>query len=175
MGPLVAPLIMAGGSLLGGLLGNRKQTQTTTPTMDPAYSGLQSQLLSMITNRLRQGSSLPAGYEAGQIGQINNTFARAGQGLQNRLTAAGLANSPVAGAGLANMDAARAGQIVQMQQKLPLMERDMQSQDLGMAQALMGMGRGTQTTQGGNMLGGGITSLTDMLAYLYGKGALGGK
>lgn len=173
------PAVMAGSSLLGGLLNNRKQTQTqtTTPTMDPAYGGLQAMLMQQIQKRMLNPSKLPSGYEAGQIGNINNTYALAGQSLDNRMTARGLGTSPVAGAGETNLQLGRAGEISRMQAGLPLLEREMQNQDLASALQMLGLGRGTSSsaTTPSNMLGGGVNDLATMLAFLYGSGAMGGQ
>lgn len=175
-------LVPAAASLFGGILGNKKQTQTststTTPTLDPAYGPIQSMLLQQIQQRMTNPSKLPSGYEAGQISSINNTYNQVGQSLDNRLTARGLGTSPVAGAGAATLEAGRGGDIVRMQQGLPLIERQMQNDDLAQAMQMLGYGRGTTVTSTAttpsNMLGGAATSLSSMLAYLYGKGALGG-
>jgi hypothetical protein len=169
------PAITAAGSALSGWLSNRKQTntQTATPTLDPAYSGIQGMLLKQIQDRMAKPSALPAGYEAGQIGQINNTYGLVQQGLDNRMTARGLGSSPIAGAGETNLAMARAGDISKMQAGLPLLERQMQDQDLNLALQMMNTGRGQQATSTtpGNAAAGGLTSMANMLAYLYGQGA----
>lgn len=178
MGPLVVPAIAGLASLLGGIFGNRSQTQSasTSPTMDPAYSPLQAMLLQQIMARIANPSKLPSGYEAGQIQGINQTYNQVGQSLDNRLTARGLGTSPVAGVGAATLEQGRAGDIVRMQQGLPLLERQMQDQDLASALQALSLGRGSTSTQTSpsNMAAGGMQSLSSMLAYLYGKGALGG-
>jgi hypothetical protein len=174
MAAWVAPAILTAGSLLGGLFANKAQQQTTSSSLDPAYSPLQAALMQSIMARLGQPSALPATYAASQTGKINKTFNLAGQTLQNRMTASGLATSPVAGAGQAMLQTGRAGAIASMQNNLPLLERQLQTQDIQLGQGLMGTApRTTTTTQPGNVAGGGLTSMMNMLAYLYGKGALG--
>ena len=175
--PAAIPIAMVASSAIAGALANRKskQTQSTTPTMDPAFSGVQDLLLKQIMARMTNPSKLPAGYEAGAISGINNTYGLAQQSLDNRMTARGLGTSPIAGAGETTMQLGRAGEISRMQAGLPLIERQLQDQDLAAAQGLLGLGRGQTTTQTtpGNMLGGGAQSLSSMLAFLYGKGAFG--
>jgi hypothetical protein len=171
MHPIVAPLIMGGLSALGGIFGNKKQTQTSMPKVNPAYTPIQQALISSIMERLRSPSSLPSGYEAGQIRDINNTYGLAGQNLSNRLTARGLGSSPVAATGLTNMGIARAGQISTMQGTLPLLERQMQNEDLSMAGNVLRTGMGQETTTPSNMVGGAFTSAANMLAFLYGQGS----
>jgi len=168
---IVAPLIMAAGSALGGAFANKKQTTTSTPTVSPEYSPLQAALLKSVMARLSAPYSLPTGYEAGQIKNINQTYGAAGQNLANRLTARGMGSSPVAANAFTNMAMGRAGQISTMQAGLPLLERQLQTDDLSMAGNLLRTGTGQSMTTPGNMTGGAFTSAADMLAYLYGKGA----
>ena len=179
LAPFVIPAIAGIASLLGGIFGNKKKTQTssTVQTLDPAFQGIQGLLMKQIMARLTNPSKLPTGYEAGAISGINNTYGLAQQSLDNRMTARGLGTSPIAGAGETNMQLGRAGEISRMQAGLPLIERQLQDQDLAAAQALLGLGRGQTTTQTmpGNMLGGGAQSLSSMLAFLYGSGAFGAK
>lgn len=176
--PFIIPAITSIASLLGGIFGNKKRTQpsSTVPTLDPAFGGLQGLLMKQIMARLTNPSKLPTGYEAGAISGINNTYGLAQQSLDNRLTARGLGTSPIAGAGETNMQLGRAGEISRMQAGLPLIERQLQDQDLVSAQRLLGLGRGQTTTQTtpSNMVAGGLGSLSSMLAFLYGNGAFGG-
>ena len=179
------PAIAGVGSLIGGALSNRGQrtsqtgTQTSMPALDPAFSGLQGSILNMVQNRLSSGSALPSGYGAGQISNINRTYNLAGQNLSNTLVARGLSGSPVAANAAANLQQARAGSIVDMERGLPLLEREMQNQDLASALQALQLGRGQTSTMSsastgaGNALGGGATSLMNMLSYLYGAGKFG--
>jgi hypothetical protein len=172
--PLIASAISAGGGIAAAQLSKSKSS--TTPTAAPEYQTLQSMLVNRIQDRLQNPSSLPSGYETGQIKGINNTYDLIGQSQANNLTARGLGTSPVAGAVDARRDQSRAGQIATMQASLPLLERQLQTQDLGLAQNILSGGTGQTTTgqtSSGGGLSGGITSLTDMLAFLYGKGAFG--
>ena len=181
-GSTAMQLGLLGASSLSGALGNRSQTNTststTTPTMDPKYSGLQDTLLQSIQGRLSAPSALPQGYETQGIGKINNAFDIVRQAQNNNLTARGLGASPIAG----NVDATRgfqrAGQIGQFQAGLPGVERNFRNQDMGMASELLSMGRGqTYTgtqTQPGNVAGGSINGFAEMIGYLYRTGQLGG-
>jgi hypothetical protein len=180
--PLLIPLALSAASAIGGALGNRNKkqtsTSTTTPTLDPAFRGIQDVLINNIQQRLRSPSSLPQSYIPQQTAGINQTFNLANQSLQNRLTASGLAQSPIAGAGARYLEGQRGGAIVQMKQQVPLIERDMQNQDLAQAIALLGSGRGQTTTTegtvpgaGGGGLAGGVSGLASMLGFLYGQGA----
>lgn len=186
MPAFLLPLALGGASFLGGLFGNRKQTSTsrststTTPTLDPQFSPLQQMLLSSVQSRLANPSSLPASYETQGIADINRNFDLVAQARDNSLAARGLSASPVAGAADAKAGVARAGEIGRFQAQIPLLNREMQTQDLGIASLLLNQGRGSTTsttstgTQPGNMLGGGLNNLAGMLGFLYGQGMFGG-
>jgi hypothetical protein len=172
------PAAMIASSLISGLLANKKQTstQTSAPTIDPAYGGLQQMLIDSITKRMSSGSSLPAGYETKGIQDINRAYGNAGTSLSNTLTARGLSTSPVAGNAATQFEMARGGDIGRFQQNLPLVQRDLENQDFSLINSILGQGRGQTSTmtQAGNQAGGAATSLSSMLAYLYGKGAFNG-
>lgn len=169
MDPITIGLL--GASLLGGL---GKKKQTTTPTADPAYSGLQKLLIDQAMSRINQPSALPAGYETQGIGKINRTFDTIGQGIGNRAAAMGVSG----GAGeqyatnLLNMN--RGGQIAGFQTQLPLQERALRLEDLGFANNVLGSQRYGQTTSSGGGFGGGLENLAGMFGYLYGAGKIGG-
>jgi hypothetical protein len=175
--PLLALAAPSIASFLGGLFANKhKQTSTTTPTTAPAYQGLEGLILKSIQQRLASPTGLPAGYEAGGIKNINNTYDLINQARENNLTARGLAGSPVAAAGDTRASTARAGDIVNFQSTLPLVQRQLQNEDLGLAGNVLSLGRGTTSTgeaSGGGGLAGGFTNLAQLLGFLYGKGAFG--
>lgn len=174
--PLAIPLALGAASFFGGMFGKGgKKTSTTMPQLDPAYSGLQSALLPMITKRLQQSSALPAGYGEARTSEINQGYRSARTALANRLAARGLSSSPVAGSGEAVLEGQRFGDITRMKQTLPLIDRQFQQEDLASALELLQLGRGSTTTEtgGGSRLGGGLSGLASMLGFLYGQGAFG--
>lgn len=179
--PVLASIIGGGASLAGGALANRgsqTQTSSTTPTMDPAYAGLQGQVLKMIQDRLT-GGSLPPGYESGGIQNINRSYDLVKQSQANDLTARGLGTSPIAGSVDATRDFRRAGDIGTFQTQLPLVQRQLQNQDLSAASGILGLGRGTTGTSTGTAEGGGgaagaFGSLAQYLGYLINRGTFKG-
>lgn len=170
------PLITSGLGFAGGLLKNKSgQTQTTTPTLDPAYNPLQTRLLQMVQQRLGASQDM-SGYQAGGQQNINRTFDTIGQSQANNLSARGLSTSPVAGAVDATRENARAGQTASFLNTIPLLQRQMQSEDLGLASSILGQGRGstmTSTGQSGGGLAGGVENLAQMLGYYTANGAFG--
>jgi hypothetical protein len=176
------PLALSGLSALGGLFHHKdksQQTSTSTPTLSPQFQPLQALLLQQAMKRL-QGGGLPQGYENQGVAGINKTFGLADMALQNRLTARGLGRSNIAGSALGRLETGRAGAIGQFENSLPLLQRDLQNEDLQFGQGLLGMGRGTATTgtgtnTSGGGIGGGFEDFASMLGYLMGQGAFGGK
>lgn len=175
--PFLIPLITSGISAIGGALSNRKkqQTSTTTPTLDPAFGPLQTSIIDRAMQRFQQPSALPPGFASGGIKTINDTFNTGRQSLENVLSARGLGTSPVAGSALTQHETGRIGEISGFRRNLPLLERDLQNQDMEQAMRLIGQGRGLNTTATtpGNMVGGGISDMATMLGFLYGQGAFG--
>lgn len=174
---VIASIIGAGGAVAGGALSSHsKQTTATTPTIDPKYSGLQDLVLQSVQKRLAAPSTLPAGFEASGIKNINQTYDAIGQSLDNSLSARGLSGSPVAGAGDTKLQIARGGKIADFSSQLPMFERELQNNDLGLAGNILAGGRGSTTTGTGTTGGGaagGFTNLAQMLGYLTGKGVFG--
>jgi len=172
------PLALSGISFLGGALNNRARqtTSTTTQALSPEAQGLNTLLMDTIRQRLA-GSADLSGYRTQETQNINRTFGNAQTALNADLTARGLSDSPVAGAAISRFQGARAGSIAQLVNSLPLLQRDMQQQDLGLGSHLMALQPRTTTTTGtqpGNMLGGGFSDLGSMLGYLVGQGQFGG-
>jgi len=163
--PLLLPLITSGLSFAGGLFGN-KSKQTTTPN----YGPLQGLIQDLIRRRL-QGSQDMSGYTAQGMQNVNHTYDLIGQSQANDLTARGLGTSPVAGAVDATRQNARGGAIANFQNSVPLLQRQLQGDDLGLAGSLFG-GRTTTGDEGGG-LAGGFTNLAAMLGYLQKKNAFG--
>jgi hypothetical protein len=164
---------LALGAIGGGIPDQASNTSTTTRPLDPAFSPLQNQLIQMIMGRLQSGDSLPAGYEGTGIKNINSTFDAADLSRNADLTRRGLASSPIAGASDAGFQSRRAGTIADFRSNLPLVSRDLQTQDLGLAANLLNFGRNSTTTTGTQQQGGGtagtLENLAGILAMYYGS------
>lgn len=168
--PLI-PLALGGASFLGGLLGNRKQSTTTTQTDTPDASAFNQMLMRLVKQRLQSGTDL-SGYAANGIQDINKTFGAAQTGLNAELTSRGLSDSPVAAGPLSTLQTGRAGSIAQLINSLPMLQRQQQNEDVSAGARLYEMQPRTTTTDAsGNKAGGAAGSLASMLAYLYGHGA----
>lgn len=159
-----------GLSALGGLLGN-KQKSTTTPTLDKAYGPLQGMILNLVQRRLQTDPDL-SGYQAQGMSTINRNYDLVKQAQANNLTARGLGTSPVAGAVDASRENARVGEISSFANSIPILRRQQQAQDLGLAGDVLSLGRGSSTeASGGGGFAGGATNLAQMIGYLMGTGA----
>lgn len=147
--PLPLALAMGVGSLASGLLQNRnrRQTSTSRPTFDPAFTPLRDQLLRRITSRVGQKSQLAQGVGNAQVANVNQVFGNLAQNQKSRLASAGMLGGNVEEAGARTLDIARGGSIVDVLNNLPLVEEQMDQDNLRMGGGILGMGRG-QTTAG---------------------------
>jgi len=184
------PLIAAGLSGIGGYMANRKknqQTSTNTSTqaptaLSPEYASLQSAILPSIMKRMNSSADM-TGYETSGIDKINRTFDLSRQGLDADLTSRGLGSSPIAGAAMARNTNSRAGEISRFQSNIPMVQRQMEGDDLAMALQALGMGRsmsgntttssGTSTSPSAGGVAGAAGNMASMLGWLIGTGAFG--
>lgn len=180
--PFIPTIIGAVSAGVGGAIPNKStqtQTSTSTPTYDPQSQGIRDLIAGIIGKRLSD-NSLPSGYETTGIQGINQTHDAIASRLNADLTARGLGTSPVAGVVNTRATLARAGDIGGFRTRLPLIQRDLQTQDLGLAGEFANTGRGTTSTgtgstSSGGGAGGAFSNLAEMLGYLTGKGAFGRK
>lgn len=157
-------------SAIGGWISSKRKS-SSTPTLDPKYSPLEQQVLSLVQQRLGTSTDL-SGYQAQGTQDINHTFDLLKQSQSNDLTARGLSTSPVAGAVDATRENARGGQVSSFINSIPLLRRQLQAQDIGLANGVLGQGRGTTTTeQSGGGAAGSAESIAAMLGYLQSTGA----
>jgi hypothetical protein len=167
------PTAISGLSALGGLFGNKSKTETNTPTIDERYRPLLDSLYGLYQNKLSNPNVDLSGYAANGISNINSMFDLAKLNRSNSLTARGLSTSPIAAASDEMGNNSRMGQIVQLQNTIPLIQRQFQNEDQGNAMNLIKTLMGQTSTDPGNMVGGATSSLATTLAYLWGKGAFG--
>lgn len=140
------------------------QDMTQTPFLTPEYAGLGGSMKSILEGRLASGvnggpSPFGKGYLSTQTANINDQYGLARKALENRLTASGAAGSPgPTEAGLGYLEANRGRDVANLRGNLPLLDRQLQDQDLSMAAQLaqvFGLGQKqhteatTQTTQKG--------------------------
>lgn len=157
-GPLAAGFI-------GGWIKNKQKSSTT-----PNYGPFQKMIEDLLRRRL-MGSTDLSGYTAQGLQDTNRTFDLIRGSQANDLTARGLGTSPVAGAVDATRENARGAAISRFQNSIPLLQRQLQGDDLGLAAQLFG-GR-TTTGEAGGGLGGGFENIAGMLGYLQATGAFG--
>jgi hypothetical protein len=143
--------------------------------MAPEYGPLQQLMIQRATDKLRNPTGLPAGYETGGINAINDTFDTGQQTLENTLSARGLSRSPIGGTPLARMQGNRLSSISNFRTNLPLVQRQLQQEDQASAFDLLRLGNGSTSTfnTSGNAAGGTMEGLAQMLGFLYGQGAFG--
>jgi hypothetical protein len=130
-----------------------QSSYSNRPVITGEYQGIDNLMRGIMTGRLSGGSSLPAGYAENAIRGINESFEGADQAARNMAARRGLSGEQsYAVASPANR--ARAGKIADLRGSLPLLEREMQNQDIGIASGLQSaFGRGeagqSRTSQSG--------------------------
>ena len=167
------PAIMAGSSLIGGLLAGKKSARQQTAIEPTEYQPLRDLLISTAMNRLKTPSTLMPGFEATGIRNINENVGLMRQSLENRLGGAGLLGSGVHGAGLTSLEMGRFRDINDLQNiGLPRLERDFANQDVDLATRIFSQ-RVPGTQLPSSAAGAGMLTASGMLALLYGMGAFG--
>jgi hypothetical protein len=176
----------------------------TAPEVSAQYRPMEGMLQRIMMQRLNSPSALPAGFEQGGVLQTNRTFAPIEKAAQNRLAASGTFDSGAQAAMQAYLGGQRGAEISDFRRNIPLQERAMRNEDMGLAQALIsnfGLGRretGTITEdsesqssgssssgprfdpgfmQQRKQSGGGrnaFGSIMDMVGFLGGAGMFGG-
>jgi hypothetical protein len=137
-----------------------------------------------------------SGYMGQEVNNINRNYAAAGNNAQEILAARGITGGPASATSAINNDQNRIRDITQFQNNAPLLQRSLYEDTLGKAVNAFSQfpkdtysdstntgnnygytnSSGTGTgVQDGNMLGGLTGNLSQMLAFLFGQGALGGK
>lgn len=196
MASFAIPIGISIASLISGMLGaggkkttgtqQGSSTQTTAQTLEPKYGEMQDLMIQNLIDRMQ--SPVPiAGYEASGLDAINKTWGAAAQRNQNELSARGLLESPIASLSNEQLNASRAGEQAAWINKMPLLQREMQLQDLQATLAALssaprtsqqwgstsGSTTGTQTAT--SPFAEGLQDMSMIMAYLYGQGAFGGK
>lgn len=141
------------------------QDMTQTPFLTPEYAGLGGSMKSILEGRLKSGvnggpSPFGQGYLSTQTANINDQYGMMQKALANHLSNSGMAGSPgPVEAGEGYLAANRGRDIANVRGQIPLMDRQLQDQDLSMAAQLaqvFGLGQKqhtestTNTTQKGS-------------------------
>lgn len=153
------PYAITGLSALAGLFGNRAQKQTSTedywkelydwiskvtqgttsrqaetlggetPTYDPYQAEMRDQILRMLSDRATGATDL-SGYTGQGLRTINDAAALKQKALNSILASRGLSYSPVAASAMGNLESSRVGEAVNFMNQLPLLQRQLQGEDL---------------------------------------------
>ncbi len=124
--------------------GGGTSTSTSTPNLSP-----QTQALIDSLTKKYQNLTTPSltGYEAQQTQGINRNADLQQQAIQQMMASRGLSSSPVSGTAAAGVDAQRFGAINNMQAGIPLLQNQLNRENLNSAAQFMGMiPHGTTTT-----------------------------
>jgi len=136
------------GSTTGSTSSRGGGTFSNRPDITAEYQPLDELMRGIMTGRLAGGSSLPAGYASSAARGINESYEGADAAARNLAARRGLSGEQsYAVASPANR--ARAGALADMRANLPLLERQMQNEDIGITQGLQsafGKGESGQST-----------------------------
>ena len=119
-------------------------TQDITPTLSAEYKALEGQWRKLLEGRLAGGtSSLPEGYLGAAARGTNEAFKGAQVAAQNLAARRGLSGEQAVSIG-EPIEVARAGKIADVANQIPLLGRQLQNEDLGLAASLAErFGKGT--------------------------------
>lgn len=132
------------GGETGESTGFESTDMLTAPEVSAQFSPLVERMNQIASQRLAgPGAGLPPGYAENAVRAINESFAPQEAAERNRAAQLGLpsgAVGPVSAAGRA-----KAGQIATLRGELPLKAREMETEDIGLAQQLANIfGKGTR-------------------------------
>lgn len=114
------------------------------PVITGNYQGIDELMRGIMTGRLSNPSSLPAGYASTAARGINESYAGADAAARNMAARRGLSGEQ-AYAVATPANSARAGALADMRANMPLLERQMRNEDIGIASGLQSaFGRGEQ-------------------------------
>jgi hypothetical protein len=105
------------------------------PFITEQYKPLDELMRGIMTGRLSGGSSLPAGYASNAARSINESYEGADTAARNLAARRGLSGEQ-SYAVASPVSRARAGALADMRGNLPLLERQMQNEDIGITQGL---------------------------------------
>lgn len=105
------------------------------PFITENYKPLDELMRGIMTGRLSGGSSLPAGYASNAARGINESYEGADAAARNLAARRGLSGEQTY-AVASPASRARAGALADMRGSLPLLERQMQNEDIGITQGL---------------------------------------
>jgi len=171
----VIPALIGGLAGLGGALGNRATTTTSTetPNFDLTQLGLRNAIIKNYMQMLAPGNLDLSGYQANAIQDINKNRQLQQQQLREQLAARGI-QGPAAELAVQNVNNDRFADITHLQNSIPLLRQQLMGQVAQGAGAFFNSspyGRTTISKGAGNVAGGAVGGAGSALAYLYGQGA----
>lgn len=165
-GMLTMGLLSAGGSILGGLFGGNKNTQT--PQFSPLQQQMQTTASNAINAELQPGAanSVFGPAQTAGIGQINQAYEGLTKQMQRGLTDRGFGNSGKLALNTENLGIQRAGQIGGLNAQIAQEEGQYNQNAVGQALNFAFNTPGQQYTQG-SALGNGLTNGLQTMGTMY--------
>lgn len=136
-----------GGGASSSSTSTTNYSSTTQPFILPEWMKVGNQVRSEVEGRLANPYSLPRGYQAAGLANINDAFDLTNQTLDNRLSSSGLGGGPMAEAAMAGSGNVRAKAVSGFLNELPLTERQLRTEDLQLASSILeAFGKGQKTS-----------------------------
>lgn len=124
--------------------GTSTMSGSTMPVITPEFQKLSGQMRGLVEGRLARGTSLPPGYRQMLEREIVDAYRPQEAALRNVAAQRGV--SPDVLMVGSPLERARAAQMGDVAAKLPLLQRQLQTEDIGLGQALTAaFGRGEKT------------------------------
>ena len=155
-----------------GGLSNREATSTQEAELEERIVSERNNLLDRYNEFLGEDPDL-SGYLANQFSTINERREQQSTNRREQLASLGI-EGPAVGTALGSIEDQRFSDIIQAENQLPLLKRNLRQQELGQFGAFLNaapFGSKSTTKQSGNVLGGATTGLASTLALLRGLGS----
>lgn len=160
--PFGAQTTTSSGTSLSNSVQNLLSQTSTKPVVTPEYKELEGKFKGVVDSRLNRPTALPPGYIERQVAGINQAFAGTDAAVRNAAARKGLSGAQTFGIAQPGQTA-RAGKIADFLSTVPLTERDLQNQDVAMAEDLtrtFGLGSESTTKSTGKTTTAGTTNNT---------------
>lgn len=169
-----AMLISSGVSALGGVLANRKSkaksTSTSTPTLSPELQPLQRDLISQISERMKNPGAGLEPVRLGLMEGVNRRYQNLPGKITTQLAQRGMAKSGQLGANLKGVELSRMFDLGDIDTKIAELTQSRGDAATDLASRFLSASAGRTTTgestQPGNMLGGAVGAGSETLSML---------
>jgi hypothetical protein len=147
---------------------SKTSTSSSTPTLDPSMSGLQSGAIQQLMHRMLNPSEGMSTLKDGAMDGVNRNYQGAGNRVEEMLAKRGYGNSGKLGSALTGIEMSRIGDLNQVDTKFAGMQMDREAQTMQLIQQMLSSGRGINSSQTGpnNMMAGAFAGANEGIGDL---------